>query len=72
MLIRLFALKVAVERVALLLHILEGLDSNLGPETDYLEVFMVFLSPSKQMPIQDLKLGHARFLPYHYSQIIVP
>jgi hypothetical protein len=41
-----------IEWLTLLLHIWEILSSNLGPETGYpdLRFFVVFLSPSKQMP----------------------
>jgi hypothetical protein len=46
-----------VEWLALLLRIREVPDSNLGPETrlSSLRFFVVFLSPSKQMPGQYLK-----------------
>jgi hypothetical protein len=43
---------VKAEWLALLLHIREFLGSNPGPETAILsEVFVVFLSPSRQMPV---------------------
>jgi hypothetical protein len=48
--IYLFILNVTVERVASLLHIREVTGSTLAPETDYPEVFMAFLSPSRKMP----------------------
>jgi hypothetical protein len=57
--------------LALLLHICKVLGSNLGPETSYTdEGFMVFLSPSRKIPGQYLKVGHGGFLPYP-SQIII-
>jgi hypothetical protein len=45
-------LNVVVERLALLLHIQEVLGSNLGLETGYPDsrFFVVFLSPSRQIP----------------------
>jgi hypothetical protein len=41
---------IVVEWLALLLCIRDVPGSNLGPETGYPEVFVVFLSPSRQMP----------------------
>jgi hypothetical protein len=46
---------------------LEFLVSNLGPHTDYSQVFIVFLSFSRQMLGQCLKLGHDCFLPHPFN-----
>jgi hypothetical protein len=45
-------------------------DINLGVDIDFSEVFMVFLSPSKQMCGQYFKLYHNRFLLYPFQFII--
>jgi hypothetical protein len=47
-----------VEWLTLLFHIREVQGSNLGPETGYpdCEFFIVFLSPSMQMPGLYLKI----------------
>jgi hypothetical protein len=37
--------------------------SNFGPDIDYPQFFVGFLSPSRRIPGQYLKLGHDRFLP---------
>jgi hypothetical protein len=37
--------------------------SNLGPETGNPEVFVVLLSPARQMPGSYLESGHDQFLP---------
>jgi hypothetical protein len=37
--------------------------SNFGPGIDYPQFFVGFLSPSRRIPGQCLKLGHDRFLP---------
>jgi hypothetical protein len=51
---------VLLEWLTPLLRIREVLGSNLGPEV-LTEVSVVFLSPSRHMPGQYLKLGHDRF-----------
>jgi hypothetical protein len=58
----LFLLNIAVEWEALLLHIQEVLGPNLSWRLAILiEVFVVFLSPSRQMLELYLKLGHDHF-----------
>jgi hypothetical protein len=56
--------------LTLLLHKWEVPGSNLGPETNYNEIFMVFLSPSRQLPKYYVKLGHDHFLPHPLQFII--
>jgi hypothetical protein len=47
-----------VEWLTLKLRILEEPGSNLGPETGWMEIFVVRFSPSRQMLGYCLKLGH--------------
>jgi hypothetical protein len=63
---------VVVEWVALLLNFHVILGSNLGTETetDILRMFMVFLTPFRQILGQYLKLGHNGFLPHPLPFII--
>jgi hypothetical protein len=56
-----------VESLALLLHILEVLGSNLSPKTGYPKVF---LSHSKQTPEEYPKLGHNYYFPYPFKFIV--
>jgi hypothetical protein len=51
--------------VALEICIQEMLCSNLGREVGFLvpRLFVIILSPSRQNPSLNLKLGHDRFLP---------
>lgn len=59
---------VMAEWLALLLHVWEVLGSNLSRET----VFRDFVSSCRKMLGWYLKLGHTRFLPYHFWCIIIP
>jgi hypothetical protein len=47
-----------------------GFKSRPGGRLPWLRVFMVFLSPSRQMLGQYLKLGHDRFLPHPFQFIV--
>jgi hypothetical protein len=58
---------VVVERLALLLRILEIRSSNLDPATGYPEFFVAFLSPSRQMP--DSMTTASFHIPIHNSLI---
>jgi hypothetical protein len=40
------------------------LKSRRSGRLSWLKFFVVFISPSKEIPLQYLKLGHDRFLPY--------
>jgi hypothetical protein len=47
-----------------MLNIQEVLGRNIGPNIGYPDrIFVGFLSPSRHMPEQNLKLGHDQFLP---------
>lgn len=60
------AANVVVDCVANLLRIRGIPGSNLGPETDYPDLFVGFFSPSMQTPGCYLKVGHDRLLPHRY------
>lgn len=67
------ALKIATEWLVLSLLIREALGSYIGPETgDLIDVFVIFISPSRQMLGQYLKSGHYRFLSYTFPFINHP
>jgi hypothetical protein len=62
-----------MEWIAFLLHIQEFKGSNLSPKISYLNRrFVVFLSPSRQMPGYHLKLGCDHFLPHPFQFINHP
>jgi hypothetical protein len=61
----------AIELVTLLFRIRKVPQSNLGQESGDYEVFVVLLSPSRQMPGYYFKLSHDRLLS-HSSQPLSP
>jgi hypothetical protein len=66
-------LNIMAEWLTLLLHIYEVQGSNLGPETRYPEVFMIFLSPYRQMSGKNHKIRPcllpSKFFAIHHSFI---
>jgi len=62
--------------LTLLLHVRKVTGSNFMLETGYYEVFFTFLSPSRQLLRQYLKIGHDLLFPkfitrYHAAVLVI-